>query len=93
MHLHNSYIILLKLAVEHGEALVKDTHNGYLASLEAKRATRDNNRHLEALLERHTALMGKKIQSLELQLQSLYTVLGRVSNRLKGKGTYSDEVF
>ena len=52
---------------DHGDALVRETHNGYLASLDGKKITRESKDSIEQQHLDHAQQVGQRLHALELQ--------------------------
>ena len=62
---------------DHGDALVRETHNGYLASLEGKKATRESRETLEQQSMDQGQHIDQRLKALELQQTALCKVMAK----------------
>ena len=73
----------LFLSGDPGDALVRENHNGYLASLEGKKATKDARESLEQQYHDQTHQMGQRMHALELQQASMCTMISKFMTGLQ----------
>ena len=76
--------IALKFTGNHGDSLIRENHNGYLAALDCKKTARDIKAEQEDTLKQMEARINKKMLALELQQAAMCQVFGKFISALKG---------
>ena len=68
---------------DHGDALVRETHNGYLASLEGKKATKDSRESIQQQQQQQAVQMEQRLHALELQQAAMCQMMGKFITSLQ----------